>query len=121
MQLDVVLLYQLVLDAVDFGHNGDGRPCVLGPRERNAGQHLLFALREEIVHVSLPYGRRAPNAISLSSTGTRLQLGTVDEPFSLPSQSWKTKAPPSPSAARAWRCRRRRARVSVRRGGAKPI
>lgn len=64
MQLDVVLLYQLVLDAVDFGHNGDGRPGVLGPRERNAGQHLLFALQEEIIHVSLLYDRRAPNGLS---------------------------------------------------------
>lgn len=36
VQLDVVLLHQLVLDAVDFGHNGDGRPGVLGPREWNA-------------------------------------------------------------------------------------
>lgn len=51
MQLDVVLLHQLVLDAVDFGHDGDGRPGVLGPREGNAGQHLLFALQEEITYV----------------------------------------------------------------------
>lgn len=51
MQLDVVLLHQLVLNAVDFGHNGDGRPGVLGPREGNAGEHLLFTLQEEITYI----------------------------------------------------------------------
>lgn len=49
MQLHVVLLHQLVLDAVDFGHYGDGRPRVLGPREGDAGQHLLFTLKEQMV------------------------------------------------------------------------
>lgn len=63
VQLDVVLLHQLVLDAVDFGHDGDGRPGVLGPREGDAGQHLLFTLQEEIVRVR---SRRATGFVGVS-------------------------------------------------------
>lgn len=56
VQLSVMLFYQQVLDAVDFGHNGDRRPGVLGPREWNARHHLLFTLQEDIIHVTLLYG-----------------------------------------------------------------
>lgn len=49
VQFNVVLLHQLVLDAVDFGHDGNRWPGVLGPGEGNAGQHLFFTLREEII------------------------------------------------------------------------
>lgn len=106
VQLDVVLLYQLVLDAVDFGHDGDGRPGVLGPREGNARQHLLFTLQEDQPCYTSKW----------SSKWYNLHDYSRDEPSSLPSRSWKTKALPSPSAARAWRCRQRSARVREWRG-----
>ncbi|TNN72204.1 hypothetical protein EYF80_017632 [Liparis tanakae] len=38
-----------VLDAVDFGHYGNRRPRVLGPGERDAGQHLVLTLEQQIV------------------------------------------------------------------------
>lgn len=47
VQFNIVLFYQLVLNAVDFGHDGHGGAEVLGSGERNAGEHLLLSLQHQ--------------------------------------------------------------------------